>query len=114
MIAVAEVTTTPINAKKAIDGASPITCPLICAFWLLAYRVKSGMFNESVAQKPTMAVNAGKKKFQKEDPWSFAGCSNIGPNPFAALIAQNNNASAATGRKMALNINNFLILSTPR
>src|SRR5688572_3021116 len=72
------------------------------------------MFKESVAQKPTMPVNAGKKKFQNEGPWSFDGCSSIGPNPFAALIAQNNNASAATGRNIALNTKSFLILSTPR
>src|SRR4030095_1537935 len=113
-MAVADVTTTPMNANNVIDGGNPITCPLICAFCDLAYRVKSGMFNESVAQKPTMPVNAGKKKFQNDGPWSFEGCSNIGPNPFAALIAQNNNAIAATGRKIALKTNNFLILSTPR
>ncbi len=57
-------------------AARPIACPLICAFWLFAYRVKSGMFNESVAQKPTMPVNAG-KKYLKKDALSvnFDGCS---------------------------------------
>ncbi len=31
-IAVAEVTTTPMNANIVIDGGRPIACPLICAF----------------------------------------------------------------------------------
>ena len=45
---------------------------------------------------------------------NFDGVSNIGPKPFAALIAQNNNANAATGRKIALKTNSFRILSTPK
>src|SRR5688572_2121813 len=73
------------------------------------------MLSESVAQKPTIPVSAGKKKFQN---WllllNFEGCSSIGPNPLAALIAQNNNASAASGRKIALKTSNFLMLSTSR
>ena len=72
------------------------------------------MFKESVAQKPTIPVSAGKKKAQKADPVSLAGCDNIGPNPFPALIAQNNNAKAANGKKNALNTNNFLMLSIPK
>ena len=73
------------------------------------------MFNERVAQKPTMPVSAGKKKLKNWELFeNLEGCSNMGPRPFAALIAQNNNANAATGRKMALKINNFLMLSTPR
>ena len=62
-----------------------------------------------------MPVNDGKKKFQNcELLVNFDGCSRIGPNPLAALIAQNNNASAASGRKIALNTSNFLMLYTPR
>ncbi len=38
----------------------------------------------------------------------------MGPKPLAALMAQNNNANAATGRKIALNTNSFRMLSTPR
>ena len=60
-IAVADVTTTPINANRVIEGGNPIACPLICAFWLFAYLVKSGIFKDSVAQNPTIPVNAGKK-----------------------------------------------------
>ena len=48
-----------------------------------------------------------KNNSRKQEPESLDGCSNIGPNPFAALIAQNNNANAATGRKIALNTNKF-------
>ena len=72
------------------------------------------MFNDRVAQKPTTAVNAGKKNL-KNDALSvnFEGSCNIGPKPFAAITAQQNNAMAAIGKKMALNTNNFLILSTP-
>ena len=73
------------------------------------------MFNESVAQNPTMPVSAGKKKLKNSEPFeNFEGCFNIGPNPFAALIAQNHKANAAIGRKIALKINSFLMLSTPK
>src|SRR5215471_12420952 len=67
-IAVAEVTDTPIKANKVIEGGRPIACPAICAFCDFAYRVKSGMLSESVAQNPTIPVNAGKKKFQNAEP----------------------------------------------
>src|SRR5687768_14985330 len=73
------------------------------------------MFNDNVAQKPTMPVNAGKKKSQKAALFAnLEGCCKIGPNPFPSEIAQNNNARAASGRKNALNTSNFLMLSTPR
>src|SRR6185436_10293697 len=104
-----------MNANKVMDGGSPIACPLICAFCETAYRVKSGMFNESVAQNPTIPVNPGKKKFQNSAlDENFEGCARMGPKPFPALIAQNKSASAASGRKKALKTNNFLMLSTPR
>jgi hypothetical protein len=73
------------------------------------------MFSESVAQKPTMPVNAGKKKCQNSVLFAnFAGSSKIGPSPLLALMAHINNAIAATGRNIALNTNNFFMLSTPR
>ena len=103
-----------MNANKVIEVGNPIDCPRTCAFCDFAYRVKSGMFSESVAQKPTIPVNAGKKNFQNWEVESLDGVSKIGPNPFAAEIAQNNKASAATGRKMALNTKSFRMLSTPR
>ena len=103
-----------MNANNVMEGGRPIICPLICAFWLFAYRVKSGMFKESVAQKPTIPVNAGKKYAQNAEPVNFAGWESIGPNPLPALIAQNNNANAAKGKKNALKTNNFLMLSIPK
>jgi len=62
------------------------------------------MFNDNVAQKPTTAVSAGKKNLKKNDLLlvNFDGSLNMGPNPFAAMMAQQNKATAAMGRKMAL------------
>ena len=44
---------------------------------------------------------------------NFEGALNIGPNPLAAITAQQNKAMAAIGKKMALNTNSLRILSTP-
>ncbi len=67
-----------------------------------------------MAQNPTTAVKAGKKNLKKDAlSVNFDGSLNIGPNPFAATTAQQNNAMAATGKKIALNTRSFLILSTP-
>src|SRR5829696_120734 len=105
---VAEVTTTPIKENKVIEAGSAMACPFICARWLLAYLVKSGIFKESVAQKPTIPVSAGKKKVKKSLlVLNLDGCSKIGPKPLPALMAQNNKASAANGRKNALNTSSF-------
>ena len=66
------------------------------------------MFNESVAQKPTTAVSAGKKNLKNEAvSLNFEGACKIGPRPFAATTAQQNNAMAASGKKMALNTKQF-------
>src|SRR5829696_8845990 len=101
-----------MKANNVIDGGRPILCPLICAFWLFAYRVKSGIFNDKVAQKPTTAVKPGKKNLKNSaDELYFDGCSKIGPRPFAAVMAHANNPSAASGRKIALNTKSFLMLS---
>ena len=114
-MAVAEVTITPTKAKNVIDGGKPIICPFTFAFCDLAYRVKSGMFKDKVAQKPTMPVSEGKKYLQKSSlVANFEGWLSIGPKPSAATIAQHNNARAATGKKKALNTNSFFILSTPK
>src|SRR5581483_2829125 len=73
------------------------------------------MFNDSVAQNPTMPVSDGKKKSANcETVENFDGCFKIGPSPCDTLMAQNNKARAAMGRKKALNTNSFLMLSTPR
>ena len=73
------------------------------------------MFNDNVAQNPTIPVNAGKKKWKKSTELVNLECvSNIGPNPLAAFIAQNKRANAATGKNTALKTNNFRMLSTPK
>ena len=114
MIIVDEVTTTPINENKVMEGGRPIACPIICARWLFEYLVKSGMFRDKVAQNPTTAVKAGKKNLKNEAlSVNFDGSLNIGPRPFAAIIAQQNKAIAAIGKKIALNTSSFRILSTP-
>src|SRR5580692_11609543 len=107
---VAEVTTTPIKANKVMEAGSPIACPFICACWLVAYLVKSGIFRESVAQNPTIPVRPGTKKAQKAaGEWNWEGRCNTGPRPPCTLeMAQYRRASAASGRKNALNTNNFL------
>lgn len=72
------------------------------------------MFNDNVAQKPTTAVSAGKKNLKNDLLLvNFDGSLKMGPNPFAAMMAHQNKATAAMGRKMALNTSSFLILSTP-
>src|SRR5919106_4426705 len=59
MIVVALVIMTPIAANTNIVVGSATTCPTTCSRWLRLNRVKSGMFNDSVAQKPIIAVSEG-------------------------------------------------------
>ena len=62
-----------------------------------------------------MPVSAGKKKAKKPAVViNFEGCCKIGPNPCPALMAQNNKANAAIGKKNALNTKSFFMLSTPK
>src|SRR5258708_23445124 len=115
MIVVAEVTTTQIKENKDIEEGSPMDCPFTCACWLAAYLVKSGILSERVAQKPTMPVSPGIKKAQKAAAEANPeGRVRMGPRPpCTAEMAQYNKASAARGRKKALNTNNFRMLLTP-
>src|SRR5579871_946817 len=103
MMVVAEVTTTPMKEKRVIEGGRPSAWPRTWAFWLLAYRVKSGILSDRVAQKPTMPVRAGTKKAQKaEGVANFAGCARTGPRPpWTWERAQYKSARAASGRKKA-------------
>ena len=64
MIAVALVISTPMAANSDIVVGSATTWPTICSRWLRPKRVKSGMFSDSVAQKPIMAVRDGTKTGQ--------------------------------------------------
>ena len=60
----ADVIITPIAAKTVIVVGSAATCPTDCSRWLRPKRVKSGIFNDSVAQNPIIAVNDGMKTGQ--------------------------------------------------
>lgn len=59
MTTVADAVRIAIKAKQVMEKGSPMDWPTICAFWDLAKRVKSGMFRESVAQKPIQPVSEG-------------------------------------------------------
>ena len=60
-----EVTMTDSSAKSVIVVGRPSAWPQICARWPAPKRVKSGMFSDSVDQKPIMPISDGKKTFQK-------------------------------------------------
>jgi len=57
----AEVNSTPSPAKRNIVSGSPMICPTIWLRCDRANRLKSGMFSDNVAQKPTIAVSAAMK-----------------------------------------------------
>ena len=61
MITVALVMITPIAANTVIVVGSATIWPTTCSRWLRPKRVKSGMFSDSVAQKPIIAVSDGMK-----------------------------------------------------
>ena len=50
---------TLIAAKSVIVVGSATVWPMACSRWLRPKRVKSGMFSDSVAQKPIIAVSEG-------------------------------------------------------
>src|SRR5262245_27289684 len=64
MTMAADVIITPIAANIVIVVGSATTCPTACSRWLRPKRVKSGMFKESVAQNPIIAVSDGMKTGQ--------------------------------------------------
>src|SRR5262245_22207599 len=61
---VADVTATPMNAYRPIVAGKPIVWPSTWSCCERAYREKSGILSDSVAQNPTFAVSAGKKNAQ--------------------------------------------------
>ena len=101
MMAVALVITTPMPANTVIVVGSATICPKACWRWERPKRVKSGMFKESVAQYPTIAVSAGKNAFQKPLPRSLPGWARIGPRPCAWEIAHQRSAAVITSTKGA-------------
>ncbi len=72
----------PMKEYSVIATGKPNACPTIWLSCDREYRVKSGIFSESVAQYPTIAVNEGKKNFRKSPVvWNLLGAASIGPNP---------------------------------
>ncbi len=57
----AAVSTTPRPANSSIVSGRPMICPSTWLRCVLAKRLKSGMFSDSVAQKPTIAVSPAMK-----------------------------------------------------
>ena len=53
-----------LAANKPIGSGRPTVWPMTWSRWVLAKRVKSGMFSASVAQKPTIAVSDGQNTAQ--------------------------------------------------
>src|SRR5215510_14585125 len=89
MITVADVTRMPIREYKVIVVGRATAWPMACCRWLRAKRVKSGMFSETVAQKPTVAFKAGTRNFRKSAKLlNLEGADSIGPKPPALLYAQ--------------------------
>ena len=61
-----------------------------------------------------MPVSEGKKNAQNcALVANLLGCARIGPSPCPAVMAHHSSASAASGRKNALNTSSFRMLSTP-
>jgi len=97
MMAVALVIITPIAANTDIVVGRAMTCPTICSRWLRPKRVKSGMFSDSVAQNPIIAVSDGTNTgHNSANVWNFPGCDSSGPSPFALSIAHHNRMPVIT------------------
>src|ERR1700712_2075024 len=79
-----------------------------------AYRVKSGIFSESVAQYPTIAVSDGIKKCRKLPvEWKRLGVESIGPKPPALCSIQKSSTSDITNMNGAEKLCRKRIDSTP-
>lgn len=103
------------NAKSVMVVGSPSACPQVCAFWLLPYRVKSGMFSDRVDQKPIMPISEGQNSFQKSPPQpSFDGWSSRGPKPPALSLIHHSITPAPTSTNGAAQFSNRRIVSIPR
>mmetsp|Transcript_8191 Transcript_8191/g.28139 ORF Transcript_8191/g.28139 Transcript_8191/m.28139 type:complete len:349 (-) Transcript_8191:360-1406(-) len=109
MTVVELVTATPRKENKAMNTGSPIAWPVSWAFWLLAYLVKSGMFSDSVDQKPTLAVTEGRKTFMNWPSFGPPGpnwevAESMGPMP---LARQNAHARRAPDRPIRMGAEYF-------
>ena len=115
MIAVALVIITPIAANTDIVVGSATTWPIICSRWLRPKRVKSGMFSESVAQKPIIAVSDGTKTGQNSPSVrKRPGCASSGPRPSAFAIAHHSSTAVITSTNGAAQFSTSRSRSMPR
>src|SRR5258708_5823078 len=111
----ADVTATPMNAYSVIAIGNPSACPTICARCDLAYRVKSGIFNATVDQKPTIPVSAGMKNRTNSDVLrNLLGVCSTGPNPPALRVIQKSSSKPTTSIKGAPIPSRNLMVSSPR
>ena len=111
----AEVIMTLIAAKTVMVVGSAIVWPMTCSRWLRPKRVKSGMFRESVAQKPTIAVREGTKTGRKSDSvWNFPGALKSGPTPPACRSAHTSSIAVITSTKGAAQFSTFRRRFIPR
>ncbi len=110
-----EVTITDRNANSVMVVGSPSACPHVWAFWLFPYRVKSGMFSDSVDQKPIMPMRDGQNSFQKSPPQpSLEGWSSSGPKPPALSLIHHSITKAPTSTNGAAQFSNRRMVSIPR
>src|ERR1700722_7587978 len=73
------------------------------------------MFNDKVAQYPTIAVSEGKKKCRKEPvEWNRLGAESMGPQPPALCSIQKSSANDITNINGAEKLCRKRIDSTPR
>ena len=115
MIAVALVIITPIAANSDIVVGSATTWPTTCSRWLRPKRVKSGMFSESVAQKPIIAVSDGTKTGQNSPSvWNFPGWASSGPRPLARDTAHHSSTAVITSTNGAAQFSTSRSRSIPR
>src|SRR5208283_3275511 len=114
-IADADVMMTPNAENTSMVGGRPMACPIICSFWPLPNRVKSGMFRDNVAQNPTIAVREGINilKYSPKD-LNLLGAERRGPNPFAAVIIQITRARPRMMTKGAAQFSKIRTASMPR
>lgn len=76
---------TPMAANTNMVVGRATVWPITCSRWERPKRVKSGMFSDKVAQKPTMPVREGTKIFQNEPKSAnLLFWARSGPIPFAA------------------------------
>src|SRR3954463_10487782 len=104
----------PMNAKRVMVVGSPRAWPHTWAFCDFAKRVKSGMFSESVAQKPTIAVSCGTKTRQNSPGvLNFEPCEKSSRTEPSFHVAHQSRASPATIRNGAAHDSSHLIESIP-